>query len=42
MRREADMKVADDVAVDRIARLAKKCRVVLLDMICRAGSGHAG
>jgi transketolase len=28
--------------VDRIARLATRCRLVLLDMICRAGSGHAG
>lgn len=40
MRDEGDTQVAPEV--NRIARLATRCRLVLLDMICRAGSGHAG
>lgn len=32
----------EDAAVARLARLATRCRLVLLDMIHRAGSGHAG
>jgi len=39
---DAGMRVAGDAEVDRIARLATRCRLVLLDMIYRAGSGHAG
>jgi len=39
---ETGTRVAGDAEVDRIAALATRCRLVLLDMICRAGSGHAG
>jgi transketolase len=33
---------ADKAEADRIGALATRCRLVLLDMIYRAGSGHAG
>jgi transketolase len=39
---ETGTRVAGDAEVDRIAALANRCRLVLLDMIYRAGSGHAG
>lgn len=42
MRGETGTRVAGDAEVDRIAALATRCRLVLLDMIYRAGSGHAG
>jgi transketolase len=35
-------KVAERADAARIARLATRCRLVLLEMIHRAGSGHAG
>jgi transketolase len=34
--------VVADAGVARLARLATRCRLVLLEMIHRAGSGHAG
>ncbi len=42
MRGEGVVLAADDAEVERIARLATQCRLVLLEMIYRAGSGHAG
>jgi transketolase len=42
VRGEPGTRVAGDAEVARIAALANRCRLVLLDMIYRAGSGHAG
>ena len=38
----ADLAERPDVTVEDIARLANRCRQVLLEMIYRAGSGHVG
>jgi len=42
VRGETGTQVASDADLDQIAALASRCRLVLLDMIYRAGSGHAG